>query len=414
MSSIQAVNYSDNLFVKPDLSPILGPPDYESLYLLNTDLRANAVSVHSNLGGGAHGHLGLVMTAQQYQIVSPVPYLRPEHPGALTIPNGTARHLAEQMERDWKEALRVFHEVRGVEKALTQQVVAAVEETYLLSFKSRVTGQFNGNLLDILNHLLATYGEISPAQLSSFEKDVIEMTYDPTTPIDVVFQKVEDLMMYGDFAQCPFTAEQSIQRAYNIINSTGLYKDYIKTWSRRPRVDRTWENFKEHFRIAYLELKETGELTLTEAGYGTGTANLVNEIISRMHSELDHRANIIHDPHVAPDPPATAEANAATNTDKPLLEQILAQNQALLRCLECNSNTSNQNRSNTSRPPRTSTGPRQGNPRTPLAAHYNKYCWSHGRCNHVGSECKSKAPGHKDTATMEDKMGGSNYACSVL
>ena len=50
MSSIQAVNYSDNLFVKPDLSPILGPPDYESLYLLNTDLRANAFSVHSNLG----------------------------------------------------------------------------------------------------------------------------------------------------------------------------------------------------------------------------------------------------------------------------------------------------------------------------------------------------------------------------
>jgi hypothetical protein len=63
------------------------------------------------------------------------------------------------MERDWKEALRVFHEVRGVEKALTQQVVAAVEETYLLSFKSPQTGQFNGNLLEILNHLLTTYGE---------------------------------------------------------------------------------------------------------------------------------------------------------------------------------------------------------------------------------------------------------------
>ena len=72
------------------------------------------------------------------------------------------------MERDWKEALRVFHEVRGVEKALTQQVVAAVEEKYLLSFKNRQTGQFNGNLLEILNHLLTTYGEISPAQPAQF------------------------------------------------------------------------------------------------------------------------------------------------------------------------------------------------------------------------------------------------------
>jgi hypothetical protein len=252
------------------------------------------------------------------------------------------------MERDWEEALRVFHEVRGVEKALTQQVVAAVEAKYLLALKNRQTGQFNGNLLEILTHLLTTYGEISPAQLCAFEKDIIEMTYDTTPPIDIVFQKVEDLMMYCDFAQCPFTAEQSIQRAYNIINiinSTGLYKDYIKTWSRRPRADRTWENFKDHFRTAHLELQETGELTLNEAGYGT--ANLVNEIVSRIHSEFEHRANIIND-HVAPDPPAAAEVNAATNTDNPLLEQILTQNQALLRCLECNANTSNQNRPNTS------------------------------------------------------------------
>jgi hypothetical protein len=87
MSSIQAVNYRDNLFVKPDLTRIPGQPDYESLYLLNTDLRANAFSVHSNIGGGAYGHLGLVMTDAQYHIVTPVPYQRPEHPGILTIPN---------------------------------------------------------------------------------------------------------------------------------------------------------------------------------------------------------------------------------------------------------------------------------------------------------------------------------------
>jgi hypothetical protein len=85
--SIPVVNYRENLFVKPDLSPILGQPDFESLYQLNTDLRANAFSVHSNIGGGAYGHLGLVMTDAQYHIVTPVPYQRPEHPGILTIPN---------------------------------------------------------------------------------------------------------------------------------------------------------------------------------------------------------------------------------------------------------------------------------------------------------------------------------------
>ena len=46
----------------------------ESLYQLITNLRANALSVHSNLGGGNHGHLGLVMTPAQYNIEAQVPY----------------------------------------------------------------------------------------------------------------------------------------------------------------------------------------------------------------------------------------------------------------------------------------------------------------------------------------------------
>jgi hypothetical protein len=322
------------------------------------------------------------------------------------------------MEHEYKENVRIFHEVHSVEKALTQQVVSAVEGKYLLSFKNRQTGQFNGNLLQILQHLQTTYGQISPAQLSSFEKEVIEMTYDPTTPIDIVFQKIEDLMMYGDFAQCPFTAEQSIQRAYNIVDSTGLYKDYIKTWSRRPRADKTWTNFKEHFRTAHLELQETaGELTLNEAGYGS--ANFVEDIVSCLSNELTHRTNLAREQDSPPEPPPAAApaANAATgDTTTPLLAQILQQNAELLCCLTCSngvpSNTGHQqNGRPATRPCRAAEGPRQGNPHTPLAAHYNKYCLDHGRCNHPSPECRNKSPGHKDKATMDNKMGGSTYAC---
>ena len=264
--SIPTVNYRETSFEKPDLTLIIGKPDFETLYQLIIDLRTNALSVHSNLGGGNHGHLGLLMTNQQYTLIGNTPYVRPVHPGIFVLAGGETRVQADALQRAHNETLRIFHEVRGVEKALTQQVVSAVEGKYLLSFKNRQTGQFNGNLLQILQHLQTTYGQISPAQLSSFEKEVTEMTYDPTTPIDIVFQKIEDLMMYGDFAQCPFTAEQSILRAYNIDNSTGLYKDYIKTWSRCSRADKTWTNFKEHFRDAHLELQETGELTLEGAG----------------------------------------------------------------------------------------------------------------------------------------------------
>ena len=42
-----------------------------------------------------------------------------------------------------------------------------------------------------------------------------------------------------------------------------------------------------------------------------------------------------------------------------------------------------------------------------------KYCWTHGGCNHFGKDCKTKAPGHKDDATLENKMGGSKAYCKM-
>jgi len=54
--------------------------------------------------------------------------------------------------------------------------------------------------MQIIQHLRTTYGKISPAQLITYEAEVTNMTYDPTTPVDLVFGKIDDLLMYGDFA----------------------------------------------------------------------------------------------------------------------------------------------------------------------------------------------------------------------
>ncbi len=37
-----------------------------------------------------------------------------------------------------------------------------------------------------------------------------------------------------------------------------------------------------------------------------------------------------------------------------------------------------------------------------------KYCWTHGACNHWGRDCCTKADGHNDSATFQNRQGGSN------
>jgi hypothetical protein len=125
------VNYRETYFTKPDVTPTLGKPDFESLlYQLITELRTNVISVpHLN----NHGHFDLIMTPRQHELESQTPYERSEHPGMLTIPQGTVKHIADQMERTFNKNLRVFHEVCGVEKALTQQLVSVIAEDKYLS-----------------------------------------------------------------------------------------------------------------------------------------------------------------------------------------------------------------------------------------------------------------------------------------
>ena len=118
------------------------------------------------------------------------------HPGVLVLPNGATRVQSDVFQHAHDKTLRVFHEVRGVEQALIQQIIlTAVDETYIIAMKNRgETGQFIGNVLQIFQYLQNTYGTILSSQLSQFEKEVTDMYYDPVTSVDNIFNKIEDLV----------------------------------------------------------------------------------------------------------------------------------------------------------------------------------------------------------------------------
>lgn len=59
------MSIQDN-FPQRSVEKIHGEPNYATLHQLNKTLRANASSVPSTLGGGAHGLLGLLLPAADY------------------------------------------------------------------------------------------------------------------------------------------------------------------------------------------------------------------------------------------------------------------------------------------------------------------------------------------------------------
>ena len=43
----------------------------------------------------------------------------------------------------------------------------------------------------------------------------------------------------------------------------------------------------------------------------------------------------------------------------------------------------------------------------PHNQYQSQYCWTHGLCHHASKDCCTKAEGHKDDATLDNRMGGS-------
>ena len=86
----QGTNYRDTYFQHADLTPIQGEPKNENIRVLINECKATTQNVYSNLGGGANGHLKLVLMTPKYAIIaSRNQYVRPTFPDALLIPPNT-------------------------------------------------------------------------------------------------------------------------------------------------------------------------------------------------------------------------------------------------------------------------------------------------------------------------------------
>ena len=59
---LRIVDYASSYFKYKTPAPIKGPPTHQALKCQKKELQANASSIKTDLGGGNHGYLGLILT----------------------------------------------------------------------------------------------------------------------------------------------------------------------------------------------------------------------------------------------------------------------------------------------------------------------------------------------------------------
>ena len=115
--------------------------------------------VHSNIGGGQHGYLGLLVSPTAYNLLKNTPFFRQVYPGSLVIPIAATCHVQEELKRQYDENLRIFHETWGVEQTLIQKLVLVVKARYTTAMRNKTSGKFTGTLFRIIQYMIVTYGK---------------------------------------------------------------------------------------------------------------------------------------------------------------------------------------------------------------------------------------------------------------
>ena len=435
-----ATAYKD-LFEYEELDKIHGEPDYMKLKTLHDQLKANAASIPSDLGGGANGHLGLVLTMPQYAFLSLVPFVRPLHPGPLIIPANATSGAIEIMKYTHSHALGLFQKTQAVEKTLIQQLSKAVDRSYLEELRNHATGLLHLPLSDIIQHLKSNYGKVQANEYKKKYQEITEYRYNTDKPIDQLFNKIQDFNDLAEATGLPQSASQSLHMASEMVKNCGTLTDSLKDWNRTPVQDKTWNNFKRHFREAQQQYRETLPSTIQDSHH---QANLIaqqvtNNLLHQMYQEeepaqesaqtsqeeTNHSANaVLHDSTLQNLYTQIRNLTQTVNT-----MQIQGNNQHYFQNNGSQQNqqsqyTSNNNNNNRGRGNTRGRGRGRGRRNNQGGQSFNsfpnqrrgpmprQYCWTHGLCAHGGYDCERQANGHLMNATFNNRMGGNNANCN--
>jgi hypothetical protein len=118
-----------------------GEPDDETINNMFQKLYGNAASLPTTIGGGAHDHISLLMTAALYATLLAIPYNAPQDPCPTpNHPNNATAAPREQICMQHKEDRCIFDNKTNMDDAIKAQIIDSINNTYPCELRNKDTG----------------------------------------------------------------------------------------------------------------------------------------------------------------------------------------------------------------------------------------------------------------------------------
>jgi hypothetical protein len=260
-------------FPIPVLTPIpsdAAGPTYATLRVMQTQLNSNAASVHSYGGDGLSGHLALTMPTTEYLVMTNgIVFDPPINPPQQPVhPVGATKHVIDEINRNHLVFQSIFRTYHETDKALRQQLLAAVPDEYVSELRHPTLGYGRVTCLELLTHLWATYGTITLAELEANRQNM-RQPWSPPSSIEQLCQRLENGMLFATAGSNPISVSSAVSDGYYVLSQTGLFDRACRQWRDKSPADMTMAVFKTHFLKAEKDRREYGgnNDTTASAGY---------------------------------------------------------------------------------------------------------------------------------------------------
>eukprot|EP00957_Ditylum_brightwellii_P087393 6652145-Ditylum_brightwellii.AAC.1 len=167
---------------------------------------------------------------------------------------------------EYKEEQQIYNNHNAVNRALKQQIKAAVDKKYLEELSEPLVGYMNITAQNMINHLINQYGHITSSDVKEINKCMNE-PMDIDELISTYFHQVEKYVQLAENAKTPYTNEQVLQCVEHATSTTGMFDQAMEEWMEKPTTSNNYKEFKKFIQKKHRFLKECLRRTAKQQEY---------------------------------------------------------------------------------------------------------------------------------------------------
>ena len=235
---------------KETVTKIHGQPTSHDLTNLEKEIISILANIPTMLGGGNHGHIGVIMNPTDYNTMTGgTDFVNPVNPGIYpaNLELNAAAGTRARAEAEHRELINQFETFEGVRLGTKDLILEAVDNEYLNEIEHDTLGFLNQTPRQMLQHLLTRGGSLDFADTKELlaERDgEWNVSENPQVYFNRVEKAIKGLTRNG------IRSDPNERRDIALfhLKATGEFDPAVREWEAKPAADKTWANIKTFYR----------------------------------------------------------------------------------------------------------------------------------------------------------------------